>query len=109
MAHQNDLQVLLTSAKAGELTMEMIGEAHFDFDAADDYIHDVISRKPRLVTVDLARLTFISSVGIFFLINLRKAVLDRGASFAVRGFQPQVRQVLEHARVLDMFEQASEG
>ena len=101
---QEELNVRITSVKAGELTVEMKGEVHFDFDDADDYVHDVLAQKPKKVTVDARDLTFISSVGMRFLMQLHKAVKDRGAVFSVMGLQPQVRQVLKHARVLHLFE-----
>ena len=100
---REDLHIRITSVKAGELTVEMKGEVHFDFDDSDDYVHDVMSRKPKKVTVDATELTFISSVGMRFLMQLHKAAKEKGASFAVVGLQPQVRQVLEHARVLHLF------
>lgn len=103
MSH-DDLQIRITSANAGRLTVEMIGEAHFDFDDADDYVHAVLVKKPQEVTVDLSRLTFLSSIGMSFLISLRKALRALDVKFEVTGMQPRIRQVLDHARVLHMFE-----
>ncbi len=104
MSH-HELQIRICPTAGGEVTVEMIGEAHFDFDDTEKYIKEVLAKKPKAVKVDASQLTFISSVGMSFLINLRKAVRATGANFELTALQPRVQQVLEHARVLHLFEE----
>jgi N-acetyl-gamma-glutamyl-phosphate reductase len=86
---REDLQVLITPTDSG-LTVTLVGEAHFDFDASDDYIHDILGHKPDQVTVDGSRLTFISSTGIYFLLSLRRAIRDAGGTVRLCGLRPLV-------------------
>src|SRR4051812_34573181 len=64
------LQVLI-APKGDTVTLVLVGEAHFDFDTAEKHILDVMAHKPRTVCIDAAKLSFMSSIGMCFLINLR--------------------------------------
>jgi anti-anti-sigma factor len=104
-----DLQVHI-SRQRDRVIVGLVGEAHLDFDAADEYIRKVLSHQPKLVIVDAAKLTFISSVGMSFLIHLLRALQGVGGTLKLRSLQPQVRKVLENAHVMHMFdEMADEG
>ena len=103
-----DLKVHITR-QHDQVTVSLVGEAHLDFDASDEYIRKVLAHKPKLVIVDATELTFISSVGMSFLINLLRAVQRAGATLTLLSLQPQVRRVLEHARVLQLFDVIGDG
>jgi anti-anti-sigma factor len=103
-----DFQIQI-SRRQDVVTVGLVGEAHLDFDAADKYIRNVLAQQPKEVVVDASRLTFISSVGMSFLINLLRAVQRAEATMTLHSLQPQVRKVLEHARVLQLFEGKADG
>jgi len=95
----------LSIVPAGDVvTVTMEGETHFDFSCSDEYIREVLSHKSKAVVVEVSKLTFISSIGMCFLINLRRATREAGGSLKLAGLQPLVRRALEHAHVMHMFE-----
>ena len=104
----SDLQVHI-SHRQDIVTVGLVGEAHLDFDAADVHIRKVLAHQPKQVIVDASRLTFISSVGMSFLINLLRAVQRANATLELHALQPQVRKVLEHAGVLPLFDGKAEN
>ena len=100
---REDLQVRI--AQEGDTVMvALVGEAHFDFDAAERHIQNIMSYKPRRVEVDASGMSFMSSVGMCFLLNLRRAVKENAGTMKLKGIQPLVRKTLEHARVIHLFE-----
>ena len=100
---RKELQVLI-APKDDTVTLVLEGEAHFDFDTAERHIKDVMKHKPRTVVVDAKGLTFMSSIGMCFLINLRRAVKEAGGAMKVMSLQPLVRKSMEHAHVIHLFE-----
>jgi len=100
---RKDLLVRITP-EADTVTVTLVGEAHFGFDTAEQHIRDVLAHKPRTVIVDAGGLSFMSSIGMCFLINLRRAVKESGGSLKLRSLQPLVRKSMEHAHVIHLFE-----
>jgi anti-anti-sigma factor len=100
---RQDLQVQVAS-EGDTVTVALLGEVHFDFDAAEQHIAAIMARKPRSVMVDAAGLTFLSSVGMCFLINLRRAVREIGGVMQLKSLRPLVRNALERAHVIHLFE-----
>jgi anti-anti-sigma factor len=100
---QPELQVLLMS-EGDRLVVRLIGEAHFDFDAADRYVRQILTHKPQVVIIDASKLTFASSVGMNFLIHLHKALAAQGAALRLAALQPMVYKALKSARLLKMFD-----
>ena len=100
---RKELQILITPRKE-TVTVALAGEVHFDFAASDAQIRKVLAHKPKMVLVDAAELTFLSSVGMCFLINLRRAVREAGGNMKLQALQPQVRKVMEQAHVIQLFE-----
>ena len=86
------------------MTVRLVGEANFDFDASDEYIKKILAHKPKLVIVDASELAFISSVGMNFLINLRRKLAAKGGSIKVAAMQPPVHKAMENAQLLKLFE-----
>ena len=102
---KSDLKILIEPGK-DTLTVSMIGEAHFDLDVANERLDEVLAHKPKAVLVEASKLTFISSTGICFLLNLRKAIKQSKGTVTLSGLRPLVKKTLEHARVLQLFEVA---
>lgn len=99
----SDLQVHFDPSPDA-LVVSLVGEAHFDFDAAEAHIQKILSLHPRKVIVDATRLSFISSVGMCFLINLRRALQKNECPLTIAGLQPLVQNALHKARVIGLFE-----
>lgn len=84
--------------------MALVGEARFDFDAAEAHIQKILSLHPRHVIVDATELSFMSSVGMCFLINLRRALQRQGVPLKIAGMQPLVQNALQRARIAGLFD-----
>ena len=102
-----DLKILIKPAKDA-VTVTMVGEAHFDIDFANDRVQEVLTHKPSVVNVDASKLDFISSTGICFLINLRNAIKQTKGKVFLTDLQPMVKQALQHARVMSLFDRAAD-
>jgi anti-anti-sigma factor len=98
-----ELQIIITPGSEG-LTVTLAGEANFGFDKSEEHIRSILRHNAPRVVIDAAKLTFISSIGMCFLINLRKAVKDAGGQLKVARLQPMVRKAMEHAHVIHLFE-----
>ncbi len=98
-----DFQIVITRHKE-TVTVSLAGEAHIDFEAADTHLSAVLNHHPKLVVVDASKMTFITSIGICFLINLRRAVRAIGGTMRLQGLQPRMRKVMEHAHVIHLFD-----
>jgi anti-anti-sigma factor len=102
-----DLKISIKAEKDA-VTVSLVGEAHFDLEAANERVDEVIALKPKVLNVDASKLTFISSTGICFLISLRNVARESKGKIYLRGLQPMVEQALKHARVLKLFDRLPE-
>jgi len=98
-----DLQLVITCEKE-TVTLTLAGEARFDLGTSDTHIRSVMRHAPKTVVVDARELSFITSIGMCFLINLRRAVRETGGTMHLQGLQPQVQKVMETAHVLHLFD-----
>ena len=98
-----DLHISIAHEKEG-LTVSLAGEANFGFDKSQEHIEQILSHNAQHIVIDAGKLTFISSVGMCFLINLRKAVKEAGGTLKISKLQPLVRKAMEHAHVIHLFE-----
>jgi len=103
-----DLKILIKPDKDA-VTVAMVGEAHFDIDFANERVEEVMALKPAVVHLDASELTFISSTGICFLISLRNAVKQTKGKIYLEGLQQMVKQALQHAKVMPLFDRMPEG
>ena len=100
---KSDLQVSIVP-EPGVVLVRLVGEAHFDFDGGDAYVQKITSFKAKNVIVDAAALTFLSSVGMNFLIHLRRAVIAAGGTVKLAGLQPLIAEALQNAHILALFQ-----
>ena len=88
----------------------MRGDA--DLAAADvlsNALLPIAASRPAYVMVDLAGLTFISSLGIGQLVSLRRGLAAHGGKVTIAAPQPRVMQALKHAQVESLFEIVAES
>jgi anti-sigma B factor antagonist len=64
----------------------------------------MISKKPKVLVVDLAKVTYLDSSGLAVLIEAMQNVQKYGGRFAVAAVQESVRQILEIARLDQVFQ-----
>jgi N-acetylglucosaminyldiphosphoundecaprenol N-acetyl-beta-D-mannosaminyltransferase len=84
-----------------ELPLELTAATLPTFEKEAEFIHHELQQEGILktVTVDAARLDFIDSSGLGFLIALKKATQDEGVSMSIANMPPRPRRIFEVARV----------
>ena len=66
-----------------------------NWEECEKRLQPVVNSKPKSLTLDLALLDFISSMGIRTIIKLRKAVEEQGGKVLLMNMQPQIQKVFE--------------
>ena len=97
------LQVQMTRQQETVL-IKLIGEARLDLEDAAFQLDRVVALHPKIVLVDLSELTFLSSIGMSLLVNLRRTALKSAGTVKLAGLQPRIRDAMAHARLLELFE-----
>jgi anti-anti-sigma factor len=86
--------------------IEVKGEARFD--CTGELLNALLAPaacRPAVVTLDLSELRFISSLAMGVLVAFRRGVVRTGGRVRLtEGLQPQVRESLARAGLLDLFE-----
>lgn len=84
-----------------DLPMELTAATLPDFERQAEFIHHELKVQGILktVSVDAARLDFIDSSGLGFLIALKKVTQDEGVSMSIANLAPRPRRTFEIARV----------
>jgi anti-anti-sigma factor len=68
---------------------------HIGCDAIATPFRDALAGAPGTVVVDLGDVTFVSSKGIWLLLEARSRLRREGRQLIVRGFKPHVRKTFE--------------
>ncbi len=97
------LQVQITHI-LDAVIIKLIGEARLDVEDAAFQLDRVVVHHPKSIFIDVSELWFLSSIGMSLLINLRRTAVKAGGSVKLVGLQPMIREALEHARLLELFE-----
>jgi len=84
--------------------VRLIGEARLDIEDAAFQLNRVVAFHPKSVVVDASQLTFLSSIGMSLLLNLRRSAAHSGGKVKLAGLQPLVKNAMEHATLLQLFE-----
>src|SRR5689334_14767978 len=98
-----DLQVLVSNAGT-IVIITLIGEAHMDSEDAYSPLERAAAQHPKAVVVDATRLTFMNSMGMHWLLKLRRNVMESGGKLRIAGLHPMIQTALRHACILEMFE-----
>ena len=88
----------------GLVLVKLIGEARLDIEDVAFQLDRVIAHHPKVILVDATELSFLSSLGMSLLVNLRRTAAKSGGIVKIAGLQPFIRDALAHARLLEMFE-----
>ena len=88
----------------GVVLIKLIGEARLDLEDAAFQLNRVVALHPHSIVVDLAELSFLSSIGMSLLVNLRRTALKSNGTIKLAAIQPRIAQAMGHARLLELFE-----
>src|ERR1700719_1073427 len=67
-------------------------------------VRTMVAKKPRVLVVDLAKVTYLDSSGLAVLIEGMQNVQEYGGKFALAGVQESVKHILEIARLDQVFQ-----
>jgi anti-sigma B factor antagonist len=67
-------------------------------------LRTMIAKKPKVVVVDLTKVTYFDSSGLAVLIGGMQKVQEYGGQFALAGVQESVQHILEIARLDQVFQ-----
>jgi anti-sigma B factor antagonist len=67
-------------------------------------LRTMIAKKPKIVVVDLAKVTYLDSSGLAVLIEGMQNVQEYGGKFAVAGVQESVQHIFDIARLDQVFQ-----
>jgi len=70
----------------------------------EEKLKEIIDEKTKAVIFDMNELDYISSAGIAAVINTKKELKEKNASFAMLNLKPQIEKVFEVLKILPMFE-----
>ena len=88
----------------GIVVVKLTGEARLDVEDAAFQLDRVVVHHPRTIIIDASELTFLSSIGMSLLVNLRRTAAKAGGTVKLAGLQDFVRDALRHSRLLELFE-----
>lgn len=69
-----------------------------------DSLRSMVEKKPKVLVVDLAKVTYLDSSGLAVLIDAMQNVQEYGGRFAVANVQESVKHILEIARLDQVFQ-----
>jgi anti-sigma B factor antagonist len=65
---------------------------------------EIINKETKAVIFDMAKVNYISSIGIKVVIDTKKSLGKNNASFAMINLQPQIKKVFDAMKILPMFD-----
>jgi len=93
---------MLKTPRANVLQLEGEIDLYTSPEVAES-LRTMIAKKPKVVVVDLGKVTFVGSSGLAALIEGTQNVQEYGGKFALIGVQESVQHILEIARLDQVF------
>lgn len=78
----------------------------------EDELREIIDEKTKAIVADMAKVTYISSIGIRVVLWATKDLKKKNATFAMINLQPQIKKVFDAVKILpiiDIFDDMSEA
>lgn len=95
------LKIAVKEQKPGAYLVTLDGQ--LDTDTAPQYekaVAPILVKQPKSLQLDLARLDYVSSMGLRALVKSLKAVRAAGGKFGVVNVQPQIKKIFDIAASL---------
>lgn len=97
------MDIKITKKKDYVYSVELKGSLDTEtYQELEQELKEIINEKTKMVIFDMAPLEYISSIGIKVVIETKKALAKRSASFAMINLQPQIKKVFEMLKILPM-------
>ena len=78
-------------------------DLHVSSEVAES-LRTMIAKRPKLVVIDLTKVTYLDSSGLAVLIEGMQKVQEYGGKFALAGVQESVQHILDIARLDQVFQ-----
>jgi len=78
-------------------------DLHVSSEVAES-LRTMIAKRPKLVVIDLTKVTYLDSSGLAILIEGMQKVQEYGGKFALAGVQESVQHIFEIARLDQVFQ-----
>jgi anti-sigma B factor antagonist len=78
-------------------------DLHVSSEVAES-LRTMIAKRPKLVVIDLTKVTYLDSSGLAVLIEGMQKVQEHGGKFALAGVQESVQHIFEIARLDQVFQ-----
>ena len=88
----------------GTVIVKLSGEARLDIEQAAFQLDRVVVHHPKMIIVDATDLSFLSSLGMSLLVNLRRTAVKSGGRIKLAGLQPLIHKSMDSAKLLGLFE-----
>jgi anti-sigma B factor antagonist len=86
------------------VVLRLSGQLRIDVAPLDREVTRILARHPRLVVLDLAGLSFCSSLGMGCLVTLRRSLARTDSKARLAALQPDVMDAFKRAVILPLFE-----
>jgi len=97
------LDIRITKKKDYVYSVELKGSLDTEtYQELEQELKEIINEKTKMMIFDMAPLEYISSIGIKVVIETKKTLAKRSASFAMINLQPQIKKVFEMLKILPM-------
>jgi len=107
------LDIRITKKKDYVYSVELKGSLDTEtYQELEQELKEIINEKTKMMIFDMAPLEYISSIGIKVVIETKKTLAKRSASFAMINLQPQIKKVFEMLKILplvDIFQDMEEA
>lgn len=84
-----------------ELDGSIDSDSYLEF---GDELRDIVGEKTKAMLIDMKKVAYVSSIGIKALLDIKKYLEKKNASFAMINLQPQVKKIFEVLKLLPMFD-----
>ncbi|NQU73425.1 MAG: STAS domain-containing protein [Candidatus Omnitrophica bacterium] len=97
------LDIRITKKKDYVYSVELKGSLDTEtYQELEQELKEIINEKTKMMIFDMAPLEYISSIGIKVVIETKKTLAKRSASFGMINLQPQIKKVFEMLKILPM-------
>lgn len=67
-------------------------------------LEEIIDERTKAVVFDMEGVGYISSIGIKVMLDTKKALENKSATFAMINLQPQIKKIFDMMKILPMFD-----
>lgn len=95
------LKIDIDQRRKGVYSVMLIGRLDADtYESFRSNISTILLKTTKVLVLDMAKLVYISSIGLNEIFNAKKAVVKYGGSLIITNLQPQIKKIFEVIKIL---------